>query len=253
MKEIMTTLVSASLLLFSCSKQKDLPSDGNTGTSAKKLVQSTINNLNALYYNPDGTIKQIDRTISSEIYSKHFTYSNSKVSYIGYLKTIKAETGEYSLVNGKIVAFDWITHDAFGLPITSYHETFTYNSRGLLDKHMFDNGNYAVLEYDEKDNLVKSTYFESGQASKITEYTYTSIPDKFHWFGFFDCYGEGFFKPAYAKFLPASEKITKLSTGEVTYFVTFTYELDSQGYMVKASADQHIAGYPSYQWTNVFQ
>lgn len=253
------SFLAATLLFVSCKKEAvNNPGNGNPGNGnpvpSKKLVASTINGKNTLTYNPDGTPNQIIIDHGTYVYKKVFSYSAGKASYISWLGNKKGEVGEYTLVNGKAVAFQWTYFDAFEAPIGTYNETYTYNAKGLVEKHFYNNGMYWQLDYDASNNVTVMTYRDAqGQALEKTEYTYGNQPDLSPAFGYLTNWGHGFFLSPYSKHLPVSEKSTDLVTQQVTGNATISYELDAHGYVLKGKWHGLLPGNIDYEWTNSFQ
>lgn len=256
MKKSLLFSILFSLILLSCKKENITDNAGDeTAAVIKKLVHTTINGDISIDYNVDGTPHKITTTQSGGAkYEKVYTYSPGKVNYLLTMGGKKSEIGEYILLNGRISSFQWTYYDYFEDPINTFNETYLYNAKGLLERHNFGGNVYTLYSYDNKDNLILKLYHnEQGVLSDKVEYAYGNQKDLFPSFGYMRNYGDGFFLPAYSKYLPVSQKVTDLLTNQVTYDGTFSYELDAQGYVTKGKWHSLTPGYQDYEWINSFQ
>lgn len=254
MKKTLSLLtIAASLLIVSC-KKETTPSPVNQ-TVTKKLAQSTLNPNSSFTYNADGTLHElITNKPSGDVSKKTMTYSPGKITYLWTYNGKKDEVGEYTMVNGKAMAFTWTHYAANGDPIKTYNESFAYNAKGLLEKHVFNDGAFWLYQYDGNDNIASATYHNAQQqAISKTVYTYGNQLDRFPMFGYFNSWGAGFFVPLYSKYLPVALESTDLLTQTVTYKGTFSYELDAAGYVTKGAWHKIISPGNDYSWVNVYQ
>ena len=244
-------IFAAALLPLSCTK--DTIGNQSAGVVSKKMRETNITGgLVKITYNPDGRPAVISCQQGPNKYTKTYSYSTGKISYVLMMDNKKAELGAYTLVGGKITAYKGTAFDYQELPVAYYSEAYLYNEKGLLQKHTFNDA-YSEYEYDGGDNLTKTSHFNSqGQPTTTVTYTYTNQEDLFPGLGYYNTDGSGFFLPAFSKYLPASKKVTKVSSGEVTMMGHFSYVLDADGYVIKSKWDANTAGDLDGEWVNIF-
>jgi hypothetical protein len=246
-------VIGASVLAASCKKESNNvdPAEG----PSKKLIQSTLNPTTSITYNPDGKPKEITfQKPSGEVSKKIFAYAAGKTSFTWVANGKITETGEYTIVDGKPTAYKWTYFDANEQPAYTLHESFTYNPKGLTEKHIYDNGKYWQYQYDINDNLVLGIFYDAqGTALQKIEYAYGNQKDLFPMYNYFDAWGDGFIQVPFSKYLPISLKTTDLQTQQVLNQATFAYELDGDGYVTKGKWHKIIGSSNDWEWTNIYQ
>jgi hypothetical protein len=219
----------------------------------KKLLKTSLRNEQSVILDQDGRPKSITWSAGGSIYIRSFTYAPGKIVYVVRVDGKKKEEGEYHLTGIKVHMLEWRSFDDRGDTTARNMESFEYNQVGLLSKHRFNRA-WSEYSYDDHKNLVRTAHYNAaGKPTTVVDYTYTSTKDLFPRLNYFNQDGSGFFLPAFAVYLPASKKVTKVSTNEVTLRGEFDYELDTDGYVVKGKWDALSAGDADHTWTNQFQ
>ena len=258
MKKVLFSLVMVSFLLLSCSKNKDNGNDGPAVTvTGKKLMFSDINQGVTFAYNPDGSIHELSFSSFGYNYKYSYAYEGNTMKYAS--KDIASgkntEIGTYTIVNGKVTVFDWSTCDAMGEPAVNYHETFTYNSDGKVERHTLTNGAYFLLYYNADGDLVKREYYNVQAVMKgITLYTYYNTVDKFPWYGPHDSWFLNFAVPPFAKHLMKTRSVTDFADPAYNSETSYVYEFDADGYVTKGTTTYTKGQQTTItEWHNTYQ
>ena len=246
------SLAAILLTLLSGGWSKEVK-QSKTSSITKRLYGTTLKQDQVINYNSDGTPQTVSWVVAGNQYVQTFSYVEGRISYVITNGSIKTEQGEYLIENGRVVSLDWTHFDDRQISENNYVEKFLYNEKGLLQKHSF-NKSWSEYHYNNDGDLTTVAHFnENGRPTTKVEYTYTGIKDLFPSLGYFKTGASGFFLPAFSKHLPATRKVTKLSTGQVTRKGVFAYKLDSEGYLVKGKWDGSAGEDTDYEWTNRFQ
>jgi hypothetical protein len=257
MKRMFFMLAAATTLLFSCSKDHEDKKSPEITVTGKKLVQTNVNYPTTFAYNANGTLKDATYEAWGYTYKRSYTYEGSAIKYITMnMSTNKlAETGTYTLANGKVTTFNRWECNAGGEPTWNYNETFEYNPQGLVSRHTYTDGAYRKLYYDANGDLTKKEYYNS---QSIVEgesvYTYFDKEDKFPWFGVFESWFLNFAVHPFSKHLVKSKTNTSFIDPADNNTTTYSYELDAAGYVLKGSSHFVIGQQVSdFEWQNVFE
>jgi hypothetical protein len=252
MKKIFLLFMMISLVLFSCKKDAgiDQPQPVDQKMTEMKFSTSTV----TLSYNADGSVKTIHRDQGPYIYDHEFSYAPGKVFFKTYLGGKKSEFGEYTMLNGKAIAKDWESYNLDGTVMNTFHETYTYNAKGLIEKFIYTNGAYWKFTFNDKGDITSSVYYdENGVVTSRAEYEYWDTPNKFPYMTDNNVWGDLFFIPRYSKHLLKIRRSFNMP-GDIQYSgVAYQYDLNSGGYPVKTYGTELFPGSNQWSFTTIFQ
>ncbi len=246
-------IIAVTTLVISCSKStEDLAPQA---TKKIKRVDYQNGNYAEVTYQPDGKVKTVVNKMNQYVYTKTFTHTPGKVSYLSVLGGKKNEIGEYTIVSGKVSSFTWTYFDANEAPIATYTETYSYNAQGLLSKRLFQNGYYYTFSYNKDGDCIEHIYYDANDVPNNKYiHAYTTQDDRFPWFTEDDDSGSGFLFPARSKHLRKSTKaLNMLNNGSVIYDYQIQHQLDKDGYVVKSVFTNLVDNNSSYSVMNVFE
>lgn len=249
--------------LASCKKEghenNEAPGEQRTSEiKGKTLVSTNIDGQITIQYTADKKISQMHKISPSGVEQQTtFTHEPGKSTYVVMKKInndwVKEMSGIFTMVNGRATHYELQVYYPDGSLKTTLDEEFTYDNKGYLQKRKYDNGYFNIYNYDNDGNMTKLVYHTSnGTPVDAVEYTYGNIPEKFHQLSFRTTLAEGFFLPQLSKTLPVTQRGVKVATGTESYFYTFAYETDADGYVTKGIVTNPSAG-ASTEWINTYQ
>ncbi|HEX2628860.1 MAG TPA: hypothetical protein VHM26_07610 [Chitinophagaceae bacterium] len=247
MKKIFSlTLLAVVLFAASCSKDKN----DNGGPGTKRLKSTTLDENWSFAYNNDGTLKEITGPSG---FKETLTYETGKITVKTFWNDINTAKAEWTITNGKPVHVVRSYFDNMGQPSGGNFVDYEFNPKGLLGKVSYDYGGYDEYEYDSNDNLIRITsYNDQGIATFKSEYGYGTQVDRFPQYSVLRSDTEGFFFPPLSKHLPVSKKEIPLPANTVNFEMTYNYELDADGYVIKGTGTSLNPNYSGYSWVNAY-
>jgi len=247
--------------LSSCKKSdhvNDEPGEMLTSEiKGKTLVSTNIDGQITIEYTADKKISSMYKIAANGTEQKSsFTHEPGKSTYTVMEKInndwVKKLVGIFTMVNGKATHYELNIYNANGNLQDTRHEEFTYDNKGRLVKRKFSNDYFRTYLYDKNGNATKLVYHTSeGVALDTLIYTYGNMPDKFTQLNFRTTLAEGFFLPPLARLLPVAQYGVK-SNGVEHDHLTFAYETDAEGYVIKGIVTNPSAA-ASTEWINVYQ
>lgn len=248
MKKIFS-LAAIALALFAASCSKDKNDNGGPTSTEKKIKHTTLNEDRTFTYNADGTLKEAS---SPGGYKRVVSYEPGKavVESLGNGKVLSKF--EFILTNGRPTKGTWINFNDQGQPTDVIVYLYDYNAKGLLKRMTYANNDYEEYEYDANDDLIRITYVNQGMEDSKVEFMYGNQEDRFPQYGVLKQSVESFLFPALSKHLPVSRKRINLPQNNTTNHLTYTYELDAEGYVVKGTATSQMPNSPGYNWVNSY-
>jgi hypothetical protein len=248
MKKIFS-LAAIALAFFATSCSKDKNENTGSVSTEKKLKHTTLNEDRTFTYNADGTLKEANIPNG---YKEVLIYEPGKVIIESRSNGALIATFEFTLTNGKPIKGTWSNLNDMGQPTDITVYLYEYNAKGLLKRVTYENSDYEEYEYDVNDDLIRLTYVNQGIADGKIEFTYGNQEDRFPQYSVIKPSTENFLFPALSKHLPVSRKEINLPQNNTTHHLTYTYELDAQGYVVKGNAASQTPNSSGYSWTNTY-
>lgn len=252
MKKYFFLVVIASVILFSCSKEKEI----NPATPSSQLMTElkfTSSKLTMTYDN-QGRIQTIHRDVPPYVYDQEFTYSPGKVFHKTYFKGKVSTLGEYTMVNGKATAHDWQEFDLNGNLLSSHHDKYTYDAKGQLEKRVYTNGAYWLYTFNNDGNISNTVYYDgNGQMVYRSEYEYGNTLNKFPYLTDNNNFGELFFVPGYSKHMRKTMRSFDLPGDIKNYEVKYDYQLNEGGYPVQTTGTEIFPSNNQWSFTAKFQ
>jgi YD repeat-containing protein len=250
-----STLAAAALLLVgasSCKKNNDdLPVQPET-VNQKRLVKTNMHGGEFLAsYNADGSIKEF--TIPVENIKTTFAYNGNVVTQTRFKDNIKLWEFIIVLANGKVFKSSNTSFDNQGNVNSSFTAQYFYNASGQLEKEDYSTGLRHEYEYDANGNMKACRTYQGADYNYREEYEYfLDKKEKWMSFNLMNGLGWGAFHPPFSKNLRKRKVFIDMQTQQVTYDLSYTYELDQDGYVLKGKYVNQFNG-TGKEWTNVYE
>lgn len=220
--------MAAGIILTSCKKNKT-----ETPTVTEKRVSQFVNGGTAttsLVYNSDGSLAQFS---GSSTYKILYDYSNNAMSEKVYSNNVLSSEAKNAVISNNKLQSLFFQHYNNGNPNNSYTYNFSYNTDGTLAQFN-DDDDIIKFEYTNG-NFTKVVQYNNGSILSTRAYEYyTDKPNKFN-LPFQEYFQE---LPILVKNLLGKgntnlmKKIVSVY-GANTYTSTFTYQLDTEGYVTQ--------------------
>jgi hypothetical protein len=260
MKKIISlSLLTASLFLVSCSKEKmttDPVMPEDQGPLNEKLLVKTA--IGADYitfeYYPDRKLKtKINNKQGDPVRSTEYIYEPGSVTLKEFENGLNINSWIYKLNNkGQIISTNYKQFNANGDIVFENNSSWTYNAAGQLVKEDWGSGDYIEYSYVDG-NLTQSRTFAAGQPKWETKCQYyADKKTKNISYEQFGDTGLGGILPVFSKNLISRLERKDMLTQALITDNTYTYELDSDGFVLKRKAVNAISGI-TYEWINTFQ
>ncbi|HEX2629383.1 MAG TPA: hypothetical protein VHM26_10230 [Chitinophagaceae bacterium] len=223
--------------------------------NAKQMTQTTMfSEPYTISYNADGTIKEFSRpsgqggTLKDE-----FIYNGNTITQINYLDGVKKRDYVITMVDGRMAKYVSTTFNNNGNPWIVQSDYFSYDAKGRLVLEMFSTNDRYEYDYDANDNLVERRYYDNDVYKVRSQYEYyTDKYEKWMSVHLLDALGRGALKPMFSKNLRKKVTNTNMETQEVTMEETYTFETDTDGYILKGKIVGKNGAY-TREWTSVYQ
>ncbi|THU31587.1 hypothetical protein FAM09_28600 [Niastella caeni] len=227
LKTVITGLVMLSIVT-SCKKDHSTPSV--TEKRVSKLMDGSTT-VFAFTYNADGRLNTSYQEVQK--YKAIFDYSNQSFAIKWYSNDIlETEAKNAVIKNDRLQSLFYQEYNN-GSPSYNYTFHFAYNSDSTLAKYYYDDNVY-VFEYSGG-NFSKVTHSDNGSIKDINTYEfYTNKPNKFNmpiqeFFTEFPVLAKNLLGKQNANLMKKKTRVA----GANTYTLTFTYQLDADGYVTQ--------------------
>lgn len=253
-KHSLIAMAAMAMLIISCKKNHD---DVNNPSGKKKQLMSDTyyKGTTTFSYDAEGKLKQEVLVYPNGDVLKYVTdYTASAVTKKAYENDVHVATHILNLDNGKVISAGRYSFNAQG--DTTYKNIALpfYDAQGRLEKWDFQNGHATVYLYNANGNI-ETIEYRDGQPLpwRTDKIEYYNKEDKNWTYSkmFFWGSNAGYFQPM-AKHLIKRIATEDRNTPAPWRDINFTYEFDSDGYVIKGTRKDVGLTPDEWTWTNTW-